>query len=160
MSHLRLRRESPDELLFVGHNPVGGAVALVLSVGVAVLATRSDGGAAQVAQVLAGVFGVAAAFGILFRDTLQVDRRQRCWTRTRGLWPRPVVYTGGYDRLVSVEVREDPSYHRGKPRREWEVWLRAADEAASIRLLETPDAETARRAGERFSALFELDRAA
>lgn len=154
---MRLRKESTTELLFVGHDPIGGAVALVLCAGVVAVASRANGAAATTALVVAGLLGVASVPGVLRRDSLRFDRVGRRWRRTRGLWPRARATTGTYEALRAVEVQEDPSLHRGKRRVEWEVWLRADAPAARVRLAETADRGTAEAERARFARLLELE---
>ena len=144
MSELRLSAESPAELVFTGHNPIGAVVAATAAAAVVVIAGRSDGVAAATAQLLGGFLAVACGVAAFFRDSLRIDLVRGRWLRTRGYGPFARKTERELATITRVEVVEERGLHRGRPSVEWEVWLRASDAAAEVRVLEVREEARAR----------------
>jgi hypothetical protein len=144
MSELKLRRDSGQQLVY-GHSPAGGAVALVAAAGIAVLLRGVTGTVATAALAFADLIAVAGLYALLWRDDFRLDLARRKYRRRRGFWPAPSVRSGNLEQIAGLELRSKGSWSRGRPRTEWEIWLRFTNDEPAVRLFETNYETPARR---------------
>jgi hypothetical protein len=142
---MRRRVDTPSRIEYVAHSPGSAGVAALLGIATFFLAARATGAAALIAQGMGVVFGLAGLVAVFWQDSFHLDLAQRRWVRLRGFRPIAKKAEGSFDNLQRVEVVEDHGFRRGRPNVEWEVWLRASERAATLRLLETHDEAEARR---------------
>lgn len=93
---------------------------------------------------MGGLFALFGLFGLLWRDELTFDLRDRRFHRRRGLWPAAATRSSGLDGLEGLVLVEDLGHHRGKPTVEWEVWLHFRGDEPAVRVLEARSEEEAR----------------